>query len=159
MVAQVGSLNCLAIACFAADNVLEEEKKALLSMLSKLYITSNSNAEKLRIVHELVLEAVDLKIATDAPTRNGLIKLEAALVKVIGESGVSKRNTEGETIAALAQEDLTTVDEEQSELQVAPCDGTDDTKMNQTKHGEDEEMGPVHDTLLEELLTDEDEDA
>ena len=140
------------------DNILGEEKKALLSMMSKLYITGNSNPEKLLSVHGLVVEAIDLKIATDAPTRNGLHKLEVALNKAIGESGIFKQGTEGETIAEPAQEGLTVVDEGQSGLPVTHPDDVEDIMMEDVKHEKEEEMTGAHDTLLEELLDDEDED-
>ena len=128
-------------------------------MTSKLYITGNSNPEKLQSVHDLAVEAIDLKVATDAPTRNGLNKLELALHKALGESGTFTQGTEGENINEPAQEGLTVVDEEQSELRVAQYDKIEDTKMEDVKHAEDEEMTGTHDTLLEELLDDEDEDA
>lgn len=149
--------HCSVTAYAIVDHVLEEEKKALLSMLSKLYITGNSNAEKLQSAHELVIEAIDLKIGTDATTRNALNKLEAALNKVIGESSAFRGGTEGETIAEPAQEGLTVVDEEQIELPGVPSDEADDMKMDVTKH-EVEDMTGTNDTLLEELL-DDDEDG
>lgn len=134
--------------------ILEEEKKALLSMLSKLYITGNSNPEKLQATYELVAEAIDIKIATDTPTRNGLNKLEAALNKALGESGTFRQYTERRP----AQEGLTVVDEGQSELPAARLDGVEDTKMDIVKR-EDEEMAGTNDTLLEALLDDEDVEA
>ena len=150
---------CFRDAYLVADHILEEEKRALLSMTSKLYIIGNSNPEKLQSVHDLAVEAIDLKVATDAPTRNGLNKLELALHKALGESGTFTQGTEGENINEPAQEGLTVVDEEQSDLPVAQCDKVEDTKMEDVKHAEDEEMTGTHDTLLEELLDDEDEDA
>ncbi len=150
-------VQCSATAYPVADHVLEEEKKALLSMLSKLYITSNSNPEKLQCVHDLVIEAIDLKAATDAATRNALNKLEAALIKIIGESGAFRQGTEGETIAEPAQEGQTVVDKGQSKLPVVRSDEVEDMKMDIVKH-EDEETKAAHDTLLEELLDDDDDE-
>ena len=141
-----------------ANHVPEEEKKALLSMVSKLYITGNSNPEKLQSVHELVVEAVELKVATDTTTRNGLNKLEAALSKALGESGTSRQDTGGKTIAEPAQDGLTIMDEGRSELPAALADELEDMKMDIIKH-EDVEMAGTNETLLEELLDDEDEDA
>ena len=137
-----------------ANHILEEEKKALLSMLSKLYITGNSNPEKLQAIYELVAKAIDNKVATDAPTRNGLNKLEASLNKALGESSTFRQCIEREP----AQEGLTVADEGQSEMLVARPDGVEDTKMDIVKR-EDEEMPGTNDTLLEELLDDEDEEA
>lgn len=104
---------------------LGEEKKAIIPLLGKLYISPNSNSEKLQTAHELVVEAIDLKVANDAPSRNAFTKLLNALVKVIGEA--KKTNTkaveldEGNTITLdAADEGSTTVDritEEKTEIQ------------------------------------------
>ena len=127
--------------------------------MSKLYITDNSNPGKLQSVHGLVIEAIDLKVATDAPTRNGLNKLELALNKALGESGTFRQGIEGETVAEPVQGGLIVVDEGQSEVPVAQSDGLEDTRMEDMKHEEDEGMTGTHDTLLKELLNDDDEDA
>lgn len=60
-------------------NITEEEKKAIIPMLGKLYITSNSNIGKIRTAIQLVVEAIDGKIANDAVSRNALHKLHLAL--------------------------------------------------------------------------------
>lgn len=126
-------------------------------MLSKLYITDNSTAEKLQSAHELIIEAIDLRIWTDATTRNALNKLEAALNKVIGESGTFKEGTAREANAEPAQEGPTVVDQGHIELPVVPSDEVGDTRMDIAKH-EDEDMTGTHNTLLEELLDDDDDD-
>ncbi|KAI9740507.1 MAG: hypothetical protein M1834_005087 [Cirrosporium novae-zelandiae] len=64
-------------------NCPKEEKKFLISMLGKLYLTKNSTPELVQEVYELVTEAVDEKIASDAPSRNALNKLSHALEKIV----------------------------------------------------------------------------
>lgn len=104
---------------------LGEEKKAIIPLLGKLYISPNSNSEKLKTVHELVVEAIDLKVANDAPSRNAFTKLLNALVKVIGEATTTNTKAveldEGNTITPdAADEGSTTVDritEEKTEIQ------------------------------------------
>ncbi|KAL8761371.1 MAG: hypothetical protein Q9184_002503 [Pyrenodesmia sp. 2 TL-2023] len=64
----------------------KDERKVLLTMLGKIHVTSNSTREKLRAVNDLVGEAVDEKVATDATTRNALYKLHLALTKALGEA-------------------------------------------------------------------------
>lgn len=54
-------------------------------MLSKLYIPADADPEKLRNVYELVAQAIEDKVAVDAPSRNALNKLEVTLVKIVGE--------------------------------------------------------------------------
>lgn len=115
---------------------LGEEKKAIIPLLGKLYISPSSNSEKLQTAHELVVEAIDLKVANDAPSRNAFTKLLNALVKVIGDA--KKRNTkaleldEGNTIT------LDAADEEST-----------------TVHRVTEEKTEIRDSLVSELLEDE----
>src|SRR5579859_5363219 len=45
---------------------VEEEKKVLCSMLSKLYITADAESKKLKELYEQVSEVVSGKIVTDA---------------------------------------------------------------------------------------------
>ena len=73
----------------------KDERKPLLSLLTKLYIAPSSTSRKgeeggvdeesLRTLHGLVTEAVESKIGTDATQRNALSKLEMSLIKRLGE--------------------------------------------------------------------------
>ena len=120
-------------------------------MLGKLYITANSNPEKLSSVYELVAEAMDLKVATDAPSRNALTKLHSALGKVVGEAGAIRRSVEeGITVV---EEGKTMAEEDEAE---APALGSEEDVKREINDGE--EPTEMKDTLLEELLEDEDED-
>ena len=119
-------------------------------MLGKLYITANSSPEKLQSVHELVIEAMDGKVATDAPSRNALTKLSTALGKVLGEVGTIRKSIE-DGVTALEEE-----------MAVAEEDGADalalgseeETKTEAVEEGETERR----DSLLDELLDDEEDD-
>ena len=75
---------------FTAPMVLtcdtEEEKKVIVAMLAKLYISANSKTDKLQSTIELVAEAIDDKIAQDAASRNALNKLHSALSKVLKDA-------------------------------------------------------------------------
>lgn len=115
---------------------LGEEKKAIIPLLGKLYISPSSNSEKLQTAHELVVEAIDLKVANDAPSRNAFTKLLNALVKVIGEAKKTSTKAaeldEGNTITLdVADEGSTTV------------------------HRITEEKTEIRDSLVSELLQDE----
>ena len=73
----------------------KDERKPLLSLLTKLYIAPSSTSRKdetgtvdedsLRTLHGLITEAVEGKIGTDATQRNALSKLEMSLIKRLGE--------------------------------------------------------------------------
>ena len=115
-----------------------------------MYITANSNAERLSSAYELVAEAIDLKVATDAPSRNALTKLHSALGKVVGEAGAMKRSVEeGVTVV---EEGKTVAEEDEAE---APALGSEEDVKMEMEAQEDETK--LKDSLLEELLDDEDE--
>jgi len=126
----------------------EEDKKALIVMLGKLYITTNSSAEKLQTTAALVVEAIDDKIASDATSRNALNKLHTALGKAMGEAGKAKKSPE-DTLAPAAEDGLTAVEVDESIL-------VDEVDVKMETH-DDEGVAEARDTLLEELL-DDDED-
>ena len=121
-----------------------EERKTLITMLGKLYITPTSDRQKLQTVLDLSAEAIDMKIASDATSRNALNKLHSALTKAMGESGLARRSVGDATVAAEHQED-------------GALDATgagDDTRMDIVK---EEAMTVAGETVLEELLEDEEE--
>lgn len=132
-----------------------EEKKAIIPLLGKLYVSANSTPEKLQVIYELVTEAIDTKAANDAASRNGLSKLHLALRKVIGEAGTTGKGVEEETTVGVALEESIVVAKaefiEHGETQMAEV--IQDAEMKMT---EDEGKTEVQDSLLEELLEDED---
>ncbi len=130
----------------------EEDKKALIAMLGKLHFTANSKTEKLQSTIELVVEAIDNKVAQDAPSRNALNKLHLALSKASGEAGKVKPISE-DTLAPVGKDNgLTTVEEPGVEESVMANE--EDVGMAGV---EDEGVTEVQDSLLEELLTDDDD--
>ncbi|CAF9916454.1 MAG: hypothetical protein HETSPECPRED_002915 [Heterodermia speciosa] len=131
-----------------SNSCSREEKKALIMMLGKLYITPTSDGEKLQVVQDLTAEAIDIKIATDAASRSALNRLHATLVKAIGDSAVAGKKIEEERAV---QDELMVVG------QHSPPELTeigDDSVINDVKRESRTEAG---DTLLEELLDDEEE--
>lgn len=131
---------------------LEEDKKALVAMLGKLYITANSSAEKLKETTTLVNEAIDDKIASDAASRNALNKLHLALSKAVGEIGSRKRDS-NDTIALGDDDGLTVVEGPGRTDGVSMIE--EDMKLEAI---EEDAATEVRDSLLDELLEDEDED-
>ncbi|MCJ1403422.1 hypothetical protein MMC11_006645 [Xylographa trunciseda] len=140
----------------------KEEKKPILSMLGKLYITPTSALEKLQSVCDLAAEAIDLKIAPDAGSRNALTKLHTALSKALGETTpVSPRKS-------AAREGITAFKEEEAEPEETQLPETEaveeETKLEAEMEEEtqmDEVMGEetvVKDSVLDELLDNEDEE-
>ena len=123
-----------------------EEKKALITMLGKLYITPTSDGEKLQVAHDLAAEAIDIKIATDAASRTALNRLYTALVRAVGDSAVAGKRIEEERAV---QDELTVVGQHSPpELKEIG----DNSLNNDIEKGTTAEAG---DTLLEELLEDE----
>ena len=121
-----------------------EEKKTLITMLGKLYITPVSDKQKLQTALDLSAEAIDMKIANDATSRNALNKLYTALTKAMGESALARRSAEEATVAAEDQEDGVP----------EATEAGDDTRMNIVK---EEAMTEAGESILEELLEDEEE--
>lgn len=130
----------------------EVYRKALIVMLGKLYITANSSVDKLQTTNALVNEAIIDRIAADAGSRNALNKLHLALGKVMGESGKGKGSSV-KTSTTSNDDCLTVVEGREVEDSVLASE--DDVKIEVT---EDEGVTNGKDSLLEELLDDEDED-
>ena len=99
-----------------------------------------------------MVEAIDNKVAQDAPSRNALNKLHLALSKASGEAGKVKPISE-DTLAPVGKDNgLTTVEEPGVEESVMANE--EDVGMAGV---EDEGVTEVQDSLLEELLTDDDD--
>ena len=119
---------------------IEEERKALLTMVGKIYVSPTSSPEKLQAISELVAESIDAKIAPDVATRNALNKLHLAFGKILGDMERAKPSIE---------------DQGSEETRVEDESVAEETKMEADEHKFD---AVAKDTLLEELLNDEDED-
>lgn len=115
-------------------------------MSGKIYVSPNASTEKLQAVTDLFAEAIDAKIAPDATTRNGLNKVHQALTKALGEAGKVQPSIEDQEVGQ-GMADGPTV----------PGQGSDPeaTKMEV----DDDQATQAQDTLLEELLDEEDEDS
>ena len=123
--------------------ITEEDRKALITMLGKLYISANSKTEKLQSTIELVMEAIEGKVAQDAPSRNALKKLQSALSKASG--GAEKVNLISVDTSTPGEggDCLTTVKEQMIGGSVMA--GDEDVKMNSDRG---EGVTEVQDSLL-----------
>ncbi|KAL9031939.1 MAG: hypothetical protein Q9196_000073 [Gyalolechia fulgens] len=110
-----------------ADSLLEralnhgcsrEERKAILTMLGKLYITSDSSVDKLQAATDLATEAIDAKIAPDATARNSLGKLHHALTKARGEVDSVRPSVENQAADQTVGENGERSDVEESKMEV-----------------------------------------
>ena len=126
-----------------------EEKKAIMGMLGKLYISSTSDLDKLQYVAALVAEGIDEKIADDAVSRNALNKLYVALNKAVGNARKVKKVSD-DTSAFEAEENAPTLEGEEVEESMPA--GEPDMKA---KVIDDNEIADTNDSLLDELLDDE----
>ncbi|KAL7270925.1 chromosome condensation complex Condensin, subunit G [Rhizina undulata] len=84
----------------------KDEKKILIAMLSKLHIPATAPAETLRAVYELVADAIESKIATDAPSRNALNKLEVTLGKIVGSLENEDDENDDRTVVPLEEAEV-----------------------------------------------------
>lgn len=69
------------------DSGTEEEKKVIAALLGKLYVSPTSSEDKLQDVYELASEAVNGRGLADATSRNALLKLHAAVGKIVNARG------------------------------------------------------------------------
>lgn len=120
----------------------------LITVLGKLYITPNSDGEKLQKALALAAEAIDIKIGTDAASRSALNKLHTALVKAVGDSKAIGKSVEGYIVA---QEGLTVIEEDAAP---EPTEVGEDSGIENLK---EEAMTEAGDTIVEALLDDEEE--
>ena len=127
---------------------VEEERKAMISMVGKMYITPVSSSDKLEAVRELVVEAIDSKIATDAASRNALSRLHVALSKAIGETGKGRQSNEDsddKTAAEDVQETASifnsggNLGSEEAELEVNDIESATEDRDTTLEHMDDEE--------------------
>ena len=134
-------------------------------MLGKLYITSASTPDKLQSVSDLTAEAIELKITSDATSRNALVKLQTALTRAINEAGIgaNRKSVEDEGVTILkgdeVQSEQTSLPRVLQQLDTQLEDTKmeeieDDTKMEGVREGS---ATDVRDSILDELL-DEDEE-
>ena len=83
-----------------ANSKIEDERKVLFTMLSKLHLAaSGPDVELLKTVLELTAEAIDTRVATDATSRNALAKLQTVLLKTVHDTATAERGGEEETLA------------------------------------------------------------
>lgn len=132
---------------WANESATGEEKKLFISVLGKLYITSNSSADVLQSALGLITEATDLKVAPDAPSRNALGKLHTSLSKAVGEVDSSDARNQKSRIA----EGPTLLPPEKATV----LDVGIDVKMEGIGLTGGEGETKVEDSLLEELLNEE----
>ena len=139
-----------------------EEKKVLASMAGKINVTAASDPEKLQTLLDLTAEAIDLKVASDAPSRNALTKLHAGLVKTISEtksSGIKSQESDKEVSAAVANNEniATAVEGGEDALEPVASSEEETTKMELVEEEEGKDKGSAGggDSILDDLLDDE----
>ena len=119
-------------------------------MLGKLFITSRSTLEKLQSTNELVLKAIDDKVASDAASRTALNKIHNALSKALGEAGNCPNKAADDTVLPVADDGVTVMEEQDESL------AADDEEIK-LEPGAEEGLAEGRDSILEELLDDEDD--
>ena len=128
-------------------------------MLGKLYITPHSTSEKLHSVQDLANEAVELKIAGDATSRNALTKLLASVGKAIGDAGEDGKKDKGGSRKSMAQVDDASGIQQATAAEVEKADSEE--ARTEESEGQDEikdvDMAGTEDSVLDELLEDGDE--
>ncbi|KAL8659849.1 MAG: hypothetical protein Q9226_000214 [Calogaya cf. arnoldii] len=127
-----------------AHGCSKDERKVLLSMVGKLYITSTPSAEKLQAVSDLVAEAIDAKLATDTATKNALNKCHLALTKALGDARKVQSKMEDQPVDATMAEN-----ENKMEVESEVEETENEVQVDKTVAGTG-----ARDSGLEELLDD-----
>jgi condensin complex subunit 3 len=99
-----------------ANGITEEEKKVFLSMIGKIYINPTAPNPTLQRLLDLVSEALEAKVATDASSRNALTKLQTALQKALAANGTDSSVENTKTASGSGEDDARPVDATQAEL-------------------------------------------
>ncbi|KAF9691454.1 hypothetical protein EKO04_010694 [Ascochyta lentis] len=124
----------------------KDERKPLLSLLTKLHISSSApkrtegeskDDELFETLRGLVSEAVEDKIGTDATQRNALVKLETALTKRLGD-------TANATVVQEDRED--TVTPETANVRETPAEPR--SSVAPSVNGSDMDVDEDEDTML-----------
>lgn len=123
-------------------------------MLGKLYITANSSTEKLGTVNELVIEAMDGKVASEASSKTALNKLHLAIGKALGEAGKEGRMDVREAVEpdAVPEDGAIALTRIEEPVEATPT--ADESARTGATDGAEE---PAEDSILDELLDEEDE--
>jgi condensin complex subunit 3 len=161
----------------------EEEKKILAPLLGKIHVSPASTEGKIRALYSEVSTAVDQKIIADATGRNAIYKIHVSLGKIVNSLGEKQGrksimpegrqiiSPEGKTILDVEDDDnekkeiLTTkrqkqdrIEEEKEEVDLEEDDDDDDDDGTIIGEGETITSPRKRDSLMEELLSDEESD-
>jgi len=87
--------------CMLCTNTLpiEEERKVLFSMLGKLHLSASTldfSSEIVTTLLELIAEATETRLSTDATSRNVLSRLQTTLLKLVHDSAGAERGVDDE---------------------------------------------------------------
>lgn len=132
----------------------EEEKKVLAPLLAKLHVSPASTESLIREVYEEVSIAIEDKLIYDATGRNALYKIHVSLGKIV--NSLTEKAGEGRKNSAVSAEDKTVLgDEEESDdkMENAKAEDDDGTVLGSEEADESKVAG---DSLVEDLLSDED---
>lgn len=129
------------------SQVSKEEKKVLFSVLGRLHMPQGGcDGERLKSILELLTEAVDTKVATDATSRNVLSKLQTQLLKLMHDVMTLERGGGG------AEETVV------ESTEVAPAEMEDETDTTTAGARAGAEATEVESSVADGTANDEDED-
>lgn len=118
-------------------------------MLSKLHLTvSSPDPGLLRTVLELVAEAIESKVASDATSRNALAKMQTTLLKLMHDIATAERGGGGEETVV---EDATAVQRTDVDETAQSVTGADAREEEEEATEVEAEDDPVNAQLRREL--------
>ena len=141
------------------SQVSKEEKKVLFSVLGRLHMPAGGcDGERLKSVLELVAEAVDTKVASDATSRNVLTKLQTQLLKQIHDVMTLERGGGGAEETVVESTELALEGEATEATVNAAHDGAEatevaDTVADETATGAEDDEDEGEDSDVTQLRT------
>lgn len=141
------------------SQVSKEEKKVLFSVLGRLHMPAGGcDGERLKSVLELVAEAVDTKVASDATSRNVLTKLQTQLLKQMHDVMTLERGGGGAEETVVESTELALEGEATEATVNAAHDGAEatevaDTVADETATGAEDDEDEGEDSDVTQLRT------
>jgi condensin complex subunit 3 len=115
------------------SQVSKDEKKVLFSVLGRLHLPPGGcDGERLKSVLELVAEAVETKVASDATGRNVLAKLQTGLLKLMHDVMTLERGGGGVEETVVESTEVGRDEDEGVDETVAGATGAEATEFEST---------------------------
>ncbi|KAI1654507.1 condensin subunit Cnd3 [Daldinia decipiens] len=142
------------------SNLSKEEKKAIASLLGKLYISPASSEDKIRALYEDISTAVEENLVSDATSKNAIYKIHVSLGKIVNqlnEQDKMSRRSASRSVSLAPDEKA--IAEDATVIRVSRIKEEDEEEEKDDVEEEEADISGTAgrseaDSLVEDLLTD-----